>query len=289
MIDEDFDEADPDTPIEYPIPSKDEIKEQLIEMWFDCLRLNEDYKSYCKAKRKKDATACQRFEKQFPFIAELYGDWGDIYVDDSGYVSLETWMAGKRHLFFEPEIELHASIHSQLRANEFAISIPRGLEIRDLKSKFKSFLEKNQETLCASFPRSAPKYRLRKSASLRTLTTLRRAEFVSRLLGEEVEFFSDRENKIVDYKYSYSRVARSILGNRKIRIELGFEGRAKKGKTDIWASTPELNLLMLEPEVAADEFDSYKSDIGMWVNYYRACIKSAIDGKFPAKAEVEEL
>ena len=64
------------------------------KLWLFFFLLNEDYERYCLAIRKKDSKTAISLEKQFPKIAELYEDWGDIHQ-----MLLRDWWPTHEHLF----------------------------------------------------------------------------------------------------------------------------------------------------------------------------------------------
>ena len=70
-------------------------------LWF--FGRNRDYWAYCKAKRIGRADVCERLEREFPRIAELYSDWRDIHAVDlfSDVAAQCEWWKPMRHLFYD--------------------------------------------------------------------------------------------------------------------------------------------------------------------------------------------
>ncbi len=143
------------------LPS-DMITEDCIRHWFNYFRLNTVYEKYCYAKRAKkniDIAVCKTIEGEFPKIAELYDDWGDIHtfpiaesVQSAGW---KKWFECRRDLFIVSPIELLSLPIDEMEPGSTAITIPVGISKQLMQSMFDDFLERNPVVIG-----DRPKYKL---------------------------------------------------------------------------------------------------------------------------------
>jgi len=80
------------------------VDEEWIWIWFRCLRLNKPYKQYCEIRRDSSTSKEQtKLQKQYPKIAEVYEDFGDIHafkvLGANNYDNWLAWLDTHRHLF----------------------------------------------------------------------------------------------------------------------------------------------------------------------------------------------
>jgi hypothetical protein len=271
-MNDDFDPYDPDdiseTSVEPLALSKDEIHRELVRTWFDCLRLNEDYDTYCEAKRNGDPVTCQHLEHKHRRIAELFIDWGDIFDG----VSYSEWIAKRNHLFFisEPIVKWGDTSHGS-PGSAVPITIPVGLSKPELNRLLKDFVADNEDRLCR-----APKYRVNGQITQAKLLTLARGATAYDLHNSNIEPDEDYRNRPGMQEYSYTNVARSFLGNAVMYRDhgLGSDG-------DIWSSPP--SIPEGEDTWSYDDLQPYREAVGKWIVYYEKCIESTIEGMFPAK------
>ncbi|RQQ21306.1 hypothetical protein DF107_02655 [Burkholderia stagnalis] len=236
-------------------------------MWFDCLRLNEDYEAYCDAKLDCDTTICRQLEGKHPCLAEVFADWGDIFDG----VSYPEWIGKRMHLFFVSEPTVKWDDASR-EPGTVTISIPLGFSKVDLTRMLKDFVAANEDRLCAE-----PKYPVHGHLTVEKLLTLSRGAMAYDLLNsagvEPHEKYRDRKSL---QDYSYTNVARSVLGNAVMYREYAL-GVAN----DIWSRTPAIPAG--EDTWSYDDLKPYMEAVGKWIDYYKKCIESAIRGTFPAK------
>lgn len=196
--------------------SKDEITRSLLWWWLSYFRLNEDYEEYCTARRNGDAVACNRLEKEFPNIAELFNDWGDIHVlpivADETSPEWKAWLDAHHHLFFAKSLAINLVGDSQRKCDpsHVLVSIPTGLSHKQLRKLFEQFLN-------YSYPDSPefaganaqPKYNLNCQIGVRKLKSIQKTFLVGTLIEEE--------------DYSPERVAEMVFENPPLYVAGHFE------------------------------------------------------------------
>lgn len=93
--------------------------------WLFFFLLNEDYEKYCVAKRTKDNKTAKVLEKQFPKVAELYEDWGDIHQ-----MQLRDWWSSHKHLFFTDTSEVREVTSShEIKNTSLYLEIPLDMPV----------------------------------------------------------------------------------------------------------------------------------------------------------------
>lgn len=268
-MNEDFDPTDPNDfshPYQPPALSKDEIRRELVRMWFDCLGLNADYKAYCNAKRDRDTSACHKLEEKYLRLAELFADWDDIFG-----VSYSDWIGKRSHLFFASEQPVSWGDASREFGN-VTITVPLGLSKADLTRMLKDFVAENEDRLC-----SEPKYQVNGHLTVEKLLTLSRGAMAFDLHNsDDAEPHEKYRDSRGMQEYSYTNVARSILGNAVLYREYGLGI-----DNDIWSRVPEIP--SGEETWSYDDLKPYAEAVGKWIDNYKKCIAGAIEGVFPAK------
>jgi hypothetical protein len=93
-----------------------------IRLWLICLGCNEQYLSYCTAKRNNDPSICSDLESNHPRIQDIYAEFGDIYEEATEFSNSEVkaWLESRCHLFFnsanvssiaDPQVHVHRAGH----------------------------------------------------------------------------------------------------------------------------------------------------------------------------------
>jgi hypothetical protein len=79
----------------------EKLSERDLRLWLWFLQQNQDFEQYCLAKREKNIAECERIEKQFPKVAEIYDDWGDVHETDilASKKSFKAWLEPRAALF----------------------------------------------------------------------------------------------------------------------------------------------------------------------------------------------
>lgn len=154
-----------------PVPlSSEEVQDGFTRAWFDCFRCNEDYEAYCDAIRTGDVKKQKHLEKEFPKIAELYEDWGDIHSVEYG-----EWVKTKKHLFSTSveAIKIVGSL-TEVRDGELIVSIPAGMDKAAVVKLFEAFVEEGYPSV-ATPVRKEPKYKVNVPVTERSLKSIKKA------------------------------------------------------------------------------------------------------------------
>ncbi|GAB3543423.1 hypothetical protein GCM10027343_16800 [Noviherbaspirillum agri] len=258
-----YDQDDDCHAIDYSKLSASEIRDKLIWWWFYFLRQNEIFETYCEAKRAGNTVVCTGLEGDFPRIADLYKDWGDIHIlpsmHDEESSEWRSWLAKHRHLFGAEKIELLTPQVTETGSKGFQITIPKGLGRDQLKNLFDEFLDDHPELLAAG-----PKYSIKAISGKNPKELLQRldnADLVYDLISGEDEF-----------KYTLAEFAALVLKVPSLQQEFKWYPRGKQQDfIDKGIS------ILSEPDIR-----TYSRTVKNLKDFYEACIKNTIHGEFPA-------
>lgn len=151
------------------------MSEEWIWLWFRCLRLNKPYQQYCELRCDGSSSEQAELEKQYPKIAEVYEDFGDIHtfkvLGANNYDNWLTWLDKHRHLFVlntELETSLIKEPIGELSVDYLYIRVPVDQQREDAVAAVSTIIKDYQETRKAKYQLSHNK------PGPKALSTLRR-------------------------------------------------------------------------------------------------------------------
>jgi hypothetical protein len=249
--------------VDYSKLSGEEVHGKLIWFWFRFLRLNEDFEQYCDARRNTDEVSRKRLEKEFPKIEELFEDWGDIHILPAMYsddlLEWKDWLASKRWLFFTSPMKLIDPPIAGLEKGSRLLSIPSGLDKKQLKKLFEKFID-STPGIIGNGPKYVP-MKMKGWSQAGILERLDKAEFVNDLVSGEDEF-----------KYSHAEIALLIVKIPFLRtMGLNWQVHGKDKKARLANGT-----------LSQDDVENYKRTILNFNKFYTNTVENTIHGVFPA-------
>lgn len=262
-------------------------RKKFIGFWFQCLRLNEDYKKYCSAKETSTQKVIDDLNKTYPSsgncngVAKLYEDWGCI--EDKKF---DVWFKERETLFLYPSKTIEEVISPSPKFGHLLVSLPKGIEdkeeLRRLFNKFYSGQYKDYKSY-------KPKYVLSCKPTMEKLSMMNLSMFVHDLReyeympdddpikeAEKFKNMSKKEEAFLKSNYSQAQLVQTIMADPALRYEFSLD--------EAWmVNDPIQRKLLLSRELSnADIVKRKLPYIKKLEKYASSCIRVSITGKFPA-------
>ncbi|MFJ3059031.1 hypothetical protein [Herbaspirillum sp. NPDC087042] len=218
--------------------------QRLIRFRYDFLFKNQTYRAYCEARRTNDIRQQRDIENLHLHVAEVYADWGDLYIEDDS----ETWLESHRHLFY-PINFVKIKTSEQGREEDLTIKIPSSLQGTDLIDKLFFAAQ-----MYARSNRCEPKYEIKKA-------TTSYAE-----LYEKIHRWTMLVDQVEELDVTVAEISRQYYQDSLYEALGVDQGKRRKH---------ELN--------SEDDLASMERTVLNMLQDYRMNIDQSIDGIFPAK------
>lgn len=253
----------------------DGIVKALVKHWVQFLQLNEAYKSYCFARRRKDQTIISALEESYPAeknvsIKKLYLDWGDVHAEEWEF---EKWFVPRQNLFAQPRKKIeYVGEKTVPDIGEVWVSIPKGIKNKqELSTLFSQFYNKHYLNDYASY---RPAYPINGRASTSLVQKLDMATMVADLLS----YRDDAQDRKRDREYSHAQVVKTIMFNPLLRYICGVGEEWKRDADRLSNHAKNGDIPLTSPEIVKKK--PYIIDLE---RFFEECIEKSILGIFPAR------
>ncbi len=166
-----------------PAKEKEAYEENVwwARWWFRHLLLNENYKSYCKAKEEKDADTIKQLESKWIRINYIYKHWGDIYkvnIWNNRHYIFRIWYEEHKHLFIETKREIKEISEANEIQIEGAINLAIPLYDKkvDTQRQLKAYIDKVYQKRKDNIPNNNPLFKLNKTKNRLSIQTKQAVE-----------------------------------------------------------------------------------------------------------------
>lgn len=137
----------------------EEMTEEWVMLWYQCLLGNMDYFSYCIAIAERDVKTQEGLEAKFEHIAEIYSDFGDVdIIEDYSSSSMDwcEWFEPRRHLFMADVRQVNTQPQ---QLGHIVFDVPMTADVERTKARVSMFLDEYYKTNIV-VPAQEPKYKL---------------------------------------------------------------------------------------------------------------------------------
>lgn len=215
---------------------------RLVQCQLDFLKENQTYKKYCAACREGQPDTKQSIERDYPRIAELFSDFGDLYGGD---ISRDEWVTRYHHLFFPVPVQI-IEPGNVAPSGVFAATLPNGIFRRTLLDKL--------FWLSRDIANAVPKYQIEKVRGETYAKTYQRVN-LAWMVTDQVDF-AELTVESVTKQYFYDAVV--------------YEGMGVQPKEST------------HPALSPDDIKNKRREIERLRKFYAACVIQSIEGIFPA-------
>jgi hypothetical protein len=244
------------------------MKKVWVFLWYEHLKLNSDYRRYCKAVELGKRKTIAELESKYVKIAEIYRDWGDLYIGGGKRkekAQFVNWFKSHRHLFYAKKPGSVKVITGEIVAgNHTLISIPSVLDADDATEQITELLQKLQKQ--GKHLRAGAKYSIYKSGVL------------------------DSTQVVALYKgLSVTLLARMIAaGSTKVKNNTDIIKHIILAKDKYWSwefSDEDIERLK-NGKMKAIELQDHKRQVARYKKYAETTIANTLTGVFPVKDKI---
>lgn len=142
-----------------------QMNEEWVSFWYQCLSENSDYSSYCSAREQGNSARCLELERRFDCVAEIYADFGPLDGWPDGGITSQrwkSWFLPRKHLFMPDVRELVDLDTSTPTRGELVLAIPLQSSVDGTVDAVRQYLDSLYRERVV-VPPAPPKYQLRMS------------------------------------------------------------------------------------------------------------------------------